>query len=189
MKINYFLVLSVLVLIIGCTTWIVSFDGGIKEMDKIDEKYGVDLKNMPATIEDSVLMRKDLKELEQLSFNAPESFKLFLDYRLKSIEANIIHLEAWKEGMLASVRDGFGCKSLPIIVNSSILRNISAHRGYEAVEILQEFVDKYPEEAASINITQRDIVFTNLYYYEMEKEAARDRIIVEHFCLNQTQSQ
>jgi hypothetical protein len=109
-----------------------------------------------------------------------------LDYRIKSLEANIINLEGWKHGKKASVRDGFGCKSLPIIVNSSILRNASAQKGYRAVEVLQEFVDKYPEEATLINITQRDVVFSNFYYYEVEREARMDRKIVEHFCGNKT---
>jgi len=127
-------------------------------------------------------MRNDLKQIVGMSANAPESFNLLLDYRIKGIETNIILLEAWKHGLKASTRDGFGCKSLPIIFNSSILRNASAQKGYETIKILQEFIDKYPKEAASINITQRDVVFTNADYYEMEREAGRDKRVIEHFC-------
>ena len=189
MKTNHILALSILLLIVGCTTGITSFKSGINKMDKINKKYSIDFKSMPNTIENAVLMRNDLKQITGMSVNVPESFTLFLDYRIKSLEGNIIHLEAWKHGMKASTRDGFGCKSLPIIVNSSILRNASAQRGYEAIEVLQEFVDKYPEEALSINITQRDIVFSNFYYYEIEREAKRDRGIIEHFCGNKTKEQ
>lgn len=187
MKINHILIFFIFVLfIIGCSAEITSFEKGIKEMAKINKKYSVDFKSIPNTMENAVLLRNDLKQISGMGVNAPESFNLFLDYRIKSIESNIIHLEAWKEGMKASTRDGFGCKSLPIVVNSSILRNISAQKGYEAIKVLQEFVDKYPEEALTINITQRDIVFTNLYYYEIEREAKRDRTIIEHFCGNKT---
>lgn len=186
MKANHILILFILMLMVGCDLGITSFESGIIEMKKINEKYGVDFKTLPATIEDSVFMRKDLKEIERVSFNPPESFQTFFDYRMKSLEANIIHLEAWKEGMKASTRDGFGCKLLPIVVNSSILRNASAQRGYKAIEILQEFVDKYPDEASSINITQRDVVFSNAYYYEVENEAGRDRRAINHFCGDKT---
>ena len=182
MKINHILTLTVLLLVIGCSTEITSFKSGINKVDKINEKYGVDFKSMPATMENAVLMRNDLKGITGISVNAPESFNLFLDYRMKSLEANIISLEAWKYGMKATTRDGFGCKSLPIIVNSSVLRNVSAQRGYWTIEILQEFVDKYPEEALSINMTQRDVVFSNAFYYTVEKEAGRDKRVIEHFC-------
>ncbi|MBL7055159.1 hypothetical protein ISS05_05370 [Candidatus Woesearchaeota archaeon] len=181
-KINYCLTLLVLLLVVGCSTEIISFNGGINQVDKISKKYSVDLKTMPGTIENAVLMRNELKEVIEMSVNAPESFKLFSDYNMKSLEANIIHLKAWEQGVKASTREGFGCKSLPVIVNSSILRNISAQKGYETLEILQEFIDKYPKEAASINITQRDVVFSNLYYYEVELEAGKDRGVIEHFC-------
>ncbi len=182
MKVINILVLLVLLLLIGCSTEITSFESGAREMKVVNEKYGVDFKTLPAEIEKAVLMRNDLKVIEGKSSNAPESFKQFFDYRMKTLESTIIHLEAWKHGEKASVRDGFGCKSLPIIFNSSILRNASAQRGYEALEVLQNFIDKYPEEAASINITQRDVVFSNAFYYEVEREAGKDRRIIEHFC-------
>jgi len=175
-------VLLVLLLLAGCSAEITSFEKGAREMKKVNEKYGVDFKAFPAEIEKAVLMRNDLKVIKGKSSNAPEPFNLFFDYRMKTLESTIIHLEAWKHGDKASVRDGFGCKSLPIVFNSSILRNASAQRGYEALEVLQEFIDKYPEEAASINITQRDVVFSNAFYYEVEKEAGRDKRIIEHFC-------
>lgn len=182
MKTINILALFILLLLIGCSTEITSFDRGVREMKKVNEKYGVDFKTLPAEIEKAVLMRNDMKVIEGKSLNAPESFRQFFDYRMKILESNIIHLEAWKNGNKASVRDGFGCKSLPIIFNSSILRNASAKRGYEALEVLQEFLDNYPEEAASINITQRDVVFSNAFYYEVEREAGRDRRIIKHFC-------
>jgi hypothetical protein len=188
MKLNW-LVVVVLLLLGGCTLHIVSFETGIGEMQRIDKKYGVDIRSMPATMGDAVLMRKDLLELRGRSATAPESFKLFLDYRIKSLESNIVSLEAWKHGNKATTRNGFGCKSLPIVLNSSVLRNFSAQKGYDAIKALQEFVDKYPEEALSINITQRDVVFSNLFYYKVEKEAARDRRVIEYFCGNKTKKE
>ena len=65
-------------------------------------------------------------------------------------------------------------------------RNISAYIGYEAVEVLQEFIDKYPDKSKSLNFTQRDVVFTNFYYSEVEREARRDNNIIRHFCGNKT---
>ena len=182
MKAINILAVFILLLLAGCSTEITSFERGVGEMKKVNERYGTDFKTLPAEIEKAVLMRNDLKVIEEKSSNAPESFKLFFDYRMKTLESDIINLEAWKYGMKASVRDGFGCKSLPIVVNSSILRNASAQRGYESLEVLQEFIDNYPEEAMSINMTQRDVVFSNAFYYEVQREAGRDRRIIEHFC-------
>ena len=182
MKTINILALLVLLLFAGCSTEITSFESGDREMKIVNEKYGVDFKAFPAEIEKAVLMRNDLKVIEGKSSNAPESFNLLFNYRMKTLESTIIHLEAWKHGKKASTREGFGCKSLPIVFNSSILRNASAQRGYEALKVLQDFIDEYPEEAALINITQRDVVFSNAFYYEVENEAGRDRRIIEHFC-------
>ncbi len=169
-------------LLIGCTNEITTFDQGVSEIHKANQKYNIDIKSMPASIGSAVLMRNDLKLIEQRSKNSPESFKLLLSYLKRSLEANILNLKAWEHGEIASTRDGFGCKSLPIIINSSILRNASAQIGYEAVDILQEFVEKYPQEAEAVNLSQRDVVFSNFFYAEVEKEASRDRKIIVHFC-------
>ncbi len=189
MKLNYILAFAVLLLLAGCTTEIFTFEQGVSEMEKIDGKYGADFKSMPGVMDNAVLMRRDLKELEGRSFSAPESFKLFLDYRIKSLEANIINLEAWKHGRKSTTVYGFGCKSLGIVVNSSRLRNYSAQKGYDSLEVLKEFVDQYGEEALSINITQRDIVFSNVYYYKLEDEASKDKRIIEHFCIKDEKEQ
>lgn len=183
MKLNHVLVLVVLMLFVGCVMEIFSFEQGISEMKEINEKHGIDFKGMPAVMGNAVLLRNDLKELQGRSLNAPESFKLFLDYKIKSLEANIIHIEGWKNDRKSTTKYGFGCKSTQIVINSSKLRNFSAQKGYESLEVLKEFIDKYPEEAESISITQKDVLFSNAYYYEVEAEASRDRKIIESLCL------
>ena len=179
-------VLFVLLFVIGCDSSISSFDRGIDEVMEVYNKHEVPLKAVPNTMEKAVLVRNDLKEIEEKSSLAPESFKLFLDYKIESIEANIVRLEAWKHGNKATVKDGFGCKALSIVVNSSKLRNYSAQKGRESLAVLQEFIDNYPEEASSLNITQRDIVFSNAYYHSVEEQAKADRRIIEYFCGNKT---
>lgn len=173
----------VTVFIVGCQLSVNSFDAGIQKLNEVNAKYDVDLKKMPADISEAVMLRIDLKKLKEQNSQAPESFQLALDFEIKSLEATIVNLKAWEPGEKASTRKGFGCKSLPIVVNSTILRNKSAQLGFEAVELMQEFVDKYPEEGEKINVTQRDVVFTNFFYSEVEREAQRDRRIIEHFCI------
>lgn len=185
---NNIIIFFVGLLIAGCVITY-TFESGIAELDTINDKYKVDHRSMPASIENAVLMRNDLKDFKENNNNLPESLDIFLNYRLKALESNIINLKAWEEGNRASTREGFGCKAIQVVVNSSILRNISAQRGYEAVEILQEFIDKYPDEALSINITQRDVVFTNFFYKEVENEARRDRKIIEYFCIKDEESE
>lgn len=173
--------LAAVLIIAGCTG-IMTFEQGTAEFKKISDRYNVDFKSMPADIEKAVQMRNELKELESRSTNAPEQFKLLLNYEKKSLEANILNIKAWEQGGLASTRDGFGCKQLPVIFNSTKLRNASAQIGYTAVSTLQDFIDKYPDESKSVNLTQRDVLFTKYFYSEVEKEAVRDRKIVEFFC-------
>lgn len=174
--------IALVLLITACTTMVTTFSAGTDQLNIINERYGVGMKEMPSTIENSVLMRNELKELKEQNPKAPESFKMLLDYRIKSLESNIVHLKAWEHGKRATTIYGFGCRSKDIIINSSILRNKSVEIGLAANDIMQEFIDNYPEKAKSVNITQRDVVFSNYFFSELQKEAEKDRKIIEHFC-------
>ena len=72
------------------------------------------------------------------------------------------------------------------MTGSARLRNASAQKGFEAVSVLQRFVDNYPEEAKSLNLTKKEVLFLNAEYFQIEEKAKRDSRIIEHFCGNKT---
>ena len=65
------------------------------------------------------------------------------------------------------------------------MRNSSAYKGYEAIETLQLFVDEFPDKAKSVNLTQKDVLFLNAAYQQVEDKAARDARVIRSACKEQ----
>ena len=129
------------------------------------------------------LMLNDLKELKKLQLETgQESFNYIVDYRKLNLEAEKLYIESQKYGGAGTTRDGFGCKSRPLIIESVSLRNKSALKGFEAAGLLNEFVDKYPEEAKSAKFSFKNVLFLNASFYEISKEARRDSSVINNFC-------
>jgi hypothetical protein len=116
----------------------------------------------------------------------PLSLKYLLDFRIKGIEAEKLHTEGWQWGRGSTTDWGFGCrKGSARILNSSKIRNSSAYRGYESLESLQLLIDEFPDEAKSLNLLQKDILFLNAAYQQIEDKARRDSSIIRSACKKQ----
>jgi hypothetical protein len=171
-------------LIAGCVSVqkTLTFEQGTKRISEIDKGFGSDLKKVPNSTEDINNLVAQLTGFAAVNSDMPESLDALIDFRIKSLEAELLHIEGWQWGKASTTDYGFGCKGTGMILNSSRIRNASAQKGYEAVSTLQLFIDKFPEEAKSLNLTQKDVIFLNAAYYEVEKKAGRDAAIITSLC-------
>ena len=116
----------------------------------------------------------------------PLSLKYLFDFRIKGIEAEKLHTEGWQWGRGSTTDWGFGCrKGSARILNSSKIRNASAEKGYESVNALQLFVDEFTNEAKSLNLTQKDVVFLNAAYTSIQEKAESDARTIRSICKEQ----
>ena len=167
------------VAIAGCSAQF-AFSKGISNLDKIDSKYGMSLKVPPETAEN---IDNVINELEQFKeANELESLELLVDFRIKFLESQKLFLEGWQWGKGSTTGYGFGCKGYERITESARLRNESAAAGFEAVAILEEFVDEYPKEAQSIDLSQKDALFLKANYFKEQELASKDARIIKNLC-------
>ena len=172
-----------LILIYGCASSQITFNQGVEKISEFDKKSGVGMKTLPDSAEGINKLHSQLVGFGAANTNMPKSLKQLLDFRIKTLEAEKIHNLGWQWGRGSTTDDGFGCKKGYAIIRASAkLRNISAQGGYEAVNALQLFVDEFPNEALSLNLTQKDVVFLNAAYYSIEKKAEKDDRIIKSLC-------
>jgi len=185
-SIIFLLVLS-LIIVYGCTNpEFKSFKKGVEKINKIDEKFDATLKIPPDSTEKIDGLLVQLMGFSAASENMPQSLKYFLDFRIKTLEAEQLHIEGWQWGRGSTIDWGFGCRGGSArILNSSKIRTSSAYKGYEALDVLQLFVEEFPKEANSVNLSQKDILFSNAAYFEIEKKAGRDSRIIRNACKEQ----
>ena len=172
----------ILIFIVGCSIT-KDFSYGVKMLNKLNSEYNVTIETNPKTIEKIDAIVNELKELQHLQLETGmEAFKYVIDYKLLDLEAEKLYMEAWKYGNAGTTADGFGCKQRPLIIESVQLRNSSALKASDAVTLLREFVDKYPEEAKFVNLSYKNALFLNATFYEIARLARRDSSIINNFC-------
>ena len=172
----------ILVFIIGCAQS-KDFDYGLKQVSKLNSKYNTTMETYPKTMQKISLMLDEMEELKKLQLETGrEPFGYIVDYRILNLEAEKLYIESQKYGSAGTTKDGFGCKSRPLITESASLRNMSALKGFEAAGLIKEFVGKYPKEAESAGFSLKNALFLNASFYEISKEAARDSRVINNFC-------
>ena len=178
---KYFL-FFVLILIVSCIQT-KDFNYGIKEINNINLKYNTTYDTYPKTVQKIELLINDLKELKKLQMEeGQEPFYYAVNYRILNLEAEKLYIEGQKYRGAGTTKDGFGCKSMPLIIESVALRNSSALKGFEAVNLLREFVNKYTDEANSIGLSEKNALFLNATFYQISKDARSDSSTINHFC-------
>ena len=176
-----FLIMA-LIFIAGCIKT-KDFGYGVEQLNSVNARYNTTMETYPTTIANLNLMMQDLTELRKMPLDTEiEPFNYLVDYRLLNIEAEKLYIEGQKYGGAGTTKDGFGCKSMPLIIESATLRNNSATKGFEAVELLREFICKYPEEALLVGLSEKNALFLNATFYEIAKQAKRDSNIIGNFC-------
>ncbi len=176
-----FLIIA-LIFILGCAQ-AKNFDYGLKQINSLNSKYNTTMEIYPKTMQQISLMINDFKELKKTQLDSgKEQFEYVVDYRILNLEAEKLYREGQKYGNGGTTKEGFGCKSRPLIIESVSLRNSSALKGFEAVGLLREFANKYPEEAAKSNLSQKNALFLNATFYQISRDARSDSGIINHFC-------
>ena len=182
-KITFLILALVVIAVYGCMNQSpVSFKDGIKRISQIDSKYGASIRSPP---NESNKIDGFISELAAFksSNKISEPLKSILNFKMKFLEAEKLNAEGWQWDRASTTEYGFGCKKgYQIVTQSAMLRNSSAQKGYEAVAILQKFVDDYPDEAKSLNLTQKDVIVLNAIYYKIEEQAKRDSTIIHGMC-------
>ena len=175
-----------LVVVYGCASSQMTFEKGVKKINELDKKYGSSLKSPPNSTDKITGLVAELNNFKSANENLPESLKYLVDFRIKFLEAEKLNAEGWQGGKASTTEFGFGCnKGYARILESAGLRNASASRGFEAVELLQKFIDSYPEEAASLDLSQRDVLSLKAAFFQEGEKAAKDARIIRSLCKEQ----
>ena len=176
-----------LILVIGCAQS-KDFGYGIKQMNIVDAKYNTTMDTYPKNPSTIDMLIKDLKELIKLQLDkGQESLYHSVGIRILNLESEKLFIEGQKYGSSGTATDGFGCKQRPLIIESVGLRNQSASKGFEAVNTMREFIVKYPTDAESVNITEKNALFFNATFYKISSDARKDSSIINSFCpINRT---
>ena len=182
--------LFLLVIIYGCANQgAVGFNEGVKKINEFDKQFGATMKAPPNSTEGVNGLLAQLIGFRAANADIDKSLENLLDFRIKSLEAERLHIEGWQWGKGSTTDYGFGCnKGSARVLNSSRIRNASAQKGYEAVDSLQLFIDSYPKQAESINLTQKDALFLNAVYKQVEEKANKDTRIISSLCKEQVEA-
>ena len=178
------------VIIYGCANQqTVGFDEGVKKINEFDKQFGATMKAPPNSREGVDGLLAQLVGFRAANMDVDKSLANLLDFRIKSLEAERLHIEGWQWGKGSTTDYGFGCnKGSARVLNSSRIRNASAQKGYEAVEALQLFIDSYPKQAESVNLTQKDVLFLNAAYQQVEEKANNDARVISSLCKEQVEA-
>ncbi len=172
----------VLIFVVSCAQ-IKDFEYGIKQIHSVNSKYNTNMETSPSSIQKIDSMINDFQELKKTQLESgQEPLTYVIDYRILNLEAEKFYIESQKYGSTGTTKDGFGCKSRPLILESVFLRNSSALKGFEAVELLREFIGKYPEEAALANLSLKNALFLNATFYQISRDARSDSNTINNFC-------
>lgn len=171
-----------LLFIVGCTQ-ANDFAYGLKQINSINSKYNTDMETYPKSLNQIDSMIDDFKELKKLELEkGQEALNYIIDYRLLNLEAEKLYIQGQKYGTTGTTKGGFGCKSRPLIIESASLRNMSALKGFEAVDLVREFAGKYPKEANLAGLSFKNALFLNATFYQVSRDARSDSSVINHFC-------
>jgi len=174
--------LVIFLLAAGCSQ-AQDFGYGMSRINSVNSKYNATMETYPDSVNDINLMLDKLKELKSLKLSSGQGpFGYIIDYRILNLEAEKLFIDGQKYGGSGTTKDGFGCKQRPLIIESVSLRNSSALKGFEAVELLNMIILKYPEESKSAGLSQKNALFLNATYYRVYEEARKDSGTINSLC-------
>ena len=180
-KIILILMAFLTVFLFGCKS--LSFDEGAAKIAEINAKYGANMESYPADEQSVSAMISEFRELQKLRISDGKiPFDLALNYRILSLESAELLLKAQSFGSVGVTSDGFSCKPKPLIIEAAGLRNRSAQKSFEAVSVLRELAEKYPEHAGKLSLSLKTALFQNATAYKVWEQAVKDSRTIERFC-------
>ena len=163
------LLLIALILIFGCAQ-AKNFSYGLKQVNLLNFKYNTTMETYPKTTAQISSMIKDYDELRKMQLESgQEPFNYIIDYRILNLEAEKSYIYGQSYGSTGTTKNGFGCKSRPLIIESVQFRNQSAQKAFEAVDLIREFVQKYPEEAKQAGFSEKNALFLNATFFSISE--------------------
>ena len=173
--------LALLALLAGCAQQ--DFEYGLEKLNEVNSRYNTTMESYPKSAAQIDLMMDDLDNLKNLQLqNGQKSFDYLIGYRILNLEAEKLFIESQEYGIYDLAKTGFGCKPRPLVIESVALRNQSAQKGFEAVSLLREFIDKYPEDAKTSGLSNKNALFLNASFYDIYRIAKSDSSIINRFC-------
>lgn len=171
-----------MIFIVGCVQ-VKDFKYGVKQINKLNSKYNTTMETYPHSIQQINSMLNDFIELKKIQLDSgQEPFNYIIDYRILNLEAEKLYIEGQKYGSAGTTKGGFGCKSRPLVLESASFRDKSAQKGFEAVDLLMEFVGKYQKEANLVALSYKNALFLNATFYRIVTDARRDSSVINRFC-------
>ena len=182
MKKLLFVFACLVVFMSGCAN-VKNFEYGVAQINNTNSKYNTTMETYPHNADKINLIINDLSDLKQIHLDKDEEpFYYAVNYRILNLQAEKLFIESQKYGDYGTTKNGFSCKPRPLIIESSSLRNSSALKGFEAVELLRKLVNKYPNEANSVGLSLKSALFLNATFYQMSMDAETDRNVINYFC-------
>ena len=180
-RILIFLALAVF-FVAGCAL-AKDFKYGIKQINIVNSKYNTTMEIYPKSVQKIDSMIGDLTELKKVKLdNGQGSFSYVIDYRILNLEAEKLYIKGKSYGDSGTTKKGFGCKQRPLIMESATFRDNSALKGFEAVGLLRNFIDKYPEDAKLAGLSQKNALFLNATFYAISIDSKSDINAINYFC-------
>lgn len=174
--------LILLVFIFGCAQ-AKDFSYGLKQINSLNSKYNTTIETYPKSLNGVSQMASEYDELRKMQLESgQEQFSYVVDYRLLNLEAERLFMQGQKYGNSGTTKYGFGCKIRPLIIESVGLRNRSSQKGFEAVDLLNDFARKYPQESKMAGLGAKNALFLNATFHEIFVDARRDSNIINNFC-------
>ncbi len=181
-RITLIALIAILAFAYGCASGSeMGFNDGIKKLEQFDKQHNSSIKTPPASVTEIDELRAQLagfKAANKLS----SPLNSLVDFRIAFLEAEKLNVEGWQWGKSSTTDYGFGCKGYARIKESSMLRNASAQKGYEAVDMLEKFIKGFPRESKIAGVAQKDVLVLNAMYFQIEEKAAKDARLVENLC-------
>src|SRR3989338_722589 len=154
-KIALISLIVMLAFVYGCASGNeISFNDGVKKLEQFDKKYNSSIKTPPSNTGDIGELLSQLvgfKAANKLS----KPLNGLVNFRIAFLEAEKLNAEGWQWGKGSTTDYGFGCKGYERIKESSRLRNASAQRGYESVDMLEKFIEEFPSESKIAGLAQK----------------------------------
>ena len=182
-----FLFIMALFFVVGCAQ-ARDFNYGVKQLMVLNAKYNTTMDTYPSHIKQIDSMHDDLLALKRLQLDSgKEPFIYLVNYRILNLEAEKNFIQGASYGLMGTTQTGFSCKARPLVIESVSFRNSSALKGFEAVDLLREFVNKYPQEASSAGLSNINALFLNVTFYKISQYAESDSTTINYFCpINET---
>lgn len=180
---KFFIVqITLMLFVIGCAQ-AKDFKYGIKQINALNFRYNTTMETYPKNMQEINAMLTDLTELKKIQLQTGnEPFNYVINYRTLNLEAEKLFIQSREYGFYNIAKTGFACKPRPLVIESAALRNQSAQKGFEAVDLLKEFINKYPKESSSIGLSFKNALFLNATFYQVSRDARADSNIINHFC-------